>query len=579
MPASTPSDTPSRTLWHRVTSGPRRTVVLCFAAVFVVTLVLAGRQYFLARARELDLRSHRLELQAVALDVGIRNTEKQMRFLRSTAERLLSEQSAEFDSASDVPLRRALEAQDSPLWSLQVPETDAPVRGIGSHELESIAGLHRHDSTLVEDLKLSRLMSRLLSVQHQMSADVAFTVFVSATGVVVAYPPLPDDQITKFVKIFAESQLSRIEKPHQSDYDVTFDPVYQRNKATDWRLLFGTRVIRDDVVRGAIVFGISQKLVQDYMRATTLSGEVHAVVDAHGTLIASSENTFAVKKESWLKTLPKPWSDLALSMLFKTGSDSSNTRGDFLLYRKLQSADLLLIDYIPAKNLFLAVVGQFSVLFVAVWLLLGFLLWVALLVVDQLLAGQIVLSEQLRELARVDPLTNLANRRRLEADFVVLTQGRHIDRRLSLQMIDVDHFKHVNDTWGHEAGDEVLKHLAKVSRAAVRPQDLVARFGGEEFCILLPDTSRDEATEIAERVRLAIAGTVCLPPQAILPDSALSREIRFTVSIGVAELISDTCHDLESLVAVADRRLYLAKERGRNRVVANESIEGGGQLG
>ena len=176
-------------------------------------------------------------------------------------------------------------------------------------------------------------------------------------------------------------------------------------------------------------------------------------------------------------------------------------------------------------------------------------------------------------------MTNLANRRRLEADFVVLTQGRHIDRRLSLQMIDVDHFKHVNDTWGHEAGDEVLKHLAKVSRAAVRPQDLVARFGGEEFCILLPDTSRDEATEIAERVRLAIAGTVCLPPQAILPDSALSREIRFTVSIGVAELISDTCHDLESLVAVADRRLYLAKERGRNRVVANESIEGGGQLG
>ncbi|GAB3092172.1 hypothetical protein GCM10027081_11560 [Cupriavidus yeoncheonensis] len=119
-------------------------------------------------------------MQAVALDAGIRNTEKQMSFLRSTAERLLAEQSAAFDSASDAPLRRVLEEQDNPLWSLQVPESDAPVRGIGSHELGSIPGLHRNDSMLVEDLKLSRLMSRLLSVQHQMSANVAYTMFVSS---------------------------------------------------------------------------------------------------------------------------------------------------------------------------------------------------------------------------------------------------------------------------------------------------------------------------------------------------------------------------------------------------------------
>ncbi|CAG2158263.1 putative diguanylate cyclase DgcQ [Cupriavidus yeoncheonensis] len=360
---------------------------------------------------------------------------------------------------------------------------------------------------------------------------------------------------------------------------MTFDPVYERNKATDWRLLFGIPVTRNNAVRGAIVFGVSQKFVQDYMRATTMSDGIHALVDARGTLIASSENTFTVTKGSWLKTLPKPWSDLSLSTLFKTGSGLSSASEDFLLYRKLQSADLMLIEYVPARNLFLSVVGQFSPPFVAVWLLLGFLLWVTLLVVDQLLAGQMALSAQLRELARVDPLTNLANRRRLEADFGILTQGRYIDRRLSLLMIDIDHFKRVNDTWGHKAGDEVLKHLARVTSAAVRPQDLVARFGGEEFCILLPDMSLNEAAEIAERVRLAIAETVCLPPQTILPDSAPGREIRFTVSIGVAELVSDKCHDLEALVAVADRRLYAAKARGRNKVVADESIEVGSQRG
>ena len=203
---------------------------------------------------------------------------------------------------------------------------------------------------------------------------------------------------------------------------------------------------RNDVVRAAIVFGISQKRVQDYMRTTTLSDETHALVDARGRLIASSENTFAVTEGSWLKTLPKSWNGLSLSMLFKAGIGVLSASEDFILYRKLQNADLILIDYVPAKKLFTSVVGQFSVLFVAIWLLLGFLLWVTLLVVDHLLAGQIALSAQLRELARVDPLTNLANRRRLEADFEVLTQGRYIDRRLSLLMIDIDHFKHVNDT-------------------------------------------------------------------------------------------------------------------------------------
>ena len=572
-------DSAPRTLWQRARSRSRQTVVLCFAAVFVVTLVLAGRQYFLVRARELELRSHRLELQAIELDVGIRETEKQLRFLRSTAERLLAEQSAEFDPVSDAPLQRALDAQDNPLWTLQVPETDAPVRGIGSHELESISGVHRNYSDLVVDLKLARLMSQLLSVQQQMSTNVAYAFYITATGVIVAYPTLPDDQITKLVKLFAGLPLFRIEKPRPSEYDVIFDPVYERNNANDWRLLFGTPVTAHDVVRGAIVFGISQKRLQDYMRATTLSGETHALLDARGRLIASSENSFAVTEESWLKTLPKSWNDLPLSTLSKTGIGVVSGSEDFLLYRKLQNADLILIEYVPAKTLLLSVIGQFSVPFVAVWLLLGFLLWVTLLVVDQLLAGQIALSAQLRELARVDPLTSLANRRRLEADFGVLTQGRYIDRRLSLLMIDIDHFKHVNDTYGHEAGDEVLKHMATVTSAAVRPQDLVTRFGGEEFCVLLPDTPLNEATEIAERVRLAIAETVCRPPPAILPDSAPSREIRFTVSIGVAELISDTCDDLEALISVADRRLYVAKEQGRNKVVANESIKAGSRRG
>jgi diguanylate cyclase (GGDEF)-like protein len=190
-------------------------------------------------------------------------------------------------------------------------------------------------------------------------------------------------------------------------------------------------------------------------------------------------------------------------------------------------------------------------------------------IVDQLLAREIRLSDELRELVRVDALTGLSNRRGLSVGFDGFTQRRQIDRRVALLMLDIDRFKLINDGWGHAAGDEVLKHLATVSKAAVRPQDMVARVGGEEFCVLLPDTVSEDAAEIAERLRLAIAGSVCMPDPTLLRIGAPGREIRYTVSIGVAELVADACDSLDALAATADQRLYAAKEQGRNRVVAH----------
>ncbi|MGO4325963.1 diguanylate cyclase [Cupriavidus sp. 2TAF22] len=574
MHLGAPPRTTPRTVWRRARSRPRQAVVLCFAAVFIVTLVLAGRQYFLVRARELDLRAHRLELQGLALDADIRGAKRQMRFLRNSAQHYLAEQSAQVDPAADEPLRKALAAQDNPLWSLQVPDADAPVRGIGSQQLRRIPGLGRRDSTLLEDLKLSRVMSQLLAVQYRMSADLAHAFFVSATGVVVACPPVADEQVAAFVELFASSGLFSPARERLPDHDVIFDPVLGRRSLAGPLLLFATPVILDGAIRGAIVFEIPQRRIQDYLHAATSHDDTRALVDRRGTLIASSESTFTVTDESWLKTLPAYWSGLAVPTLFRAGGGMLSVRQDFLLYRKLENADLVLLDHVPAGTLFLAVVGQFSVPFAGIWLLLGLLLWATLAVVDQLLKRQMILGDQLRELTRVDALTRLANRRRLEADFDVLTRGRRIERPISLLMIDIDHFKHVNDSWGHAAGDEALKTLATVTRAVARPQDLVARYGGEEFCVLLPDTSLDEAARIAERMRLAIAQAVCTLPEATLPETAPGREIRFTVSIGVAELIADACRDLGELVAVADRRLYAAKDDGRNRVVAQESTRG-----
>ncbi|CAG9176597.1 putative diguanylate cyclase DgcQ [Cupriavidus laharis] len=555
-------------LWHRASTSPRRTVVLCFAAVFAVTVVLAGRQYFLVRARDLDLRAHRLELQAMALDAGLHGGKRQMRFLRGSAERLYAEPSPRAP-VPDPAVRNALAARANPFWSLRVPDADAPIRGIGAQELAAVPGMERSEAALIRDLDVARLMSQLLPVQHELVVELENAFFITTTGVVVAYPSQPDDRVADLFQAFAHSRLLRLAREQPGEHDVTFDPIHSRKRPGGARLLLATPVVHGGVVRGAIVFDVPQHVFQDILRPPATSSGKQALLDERGTLIASDEPDFVVADGDWLKTLPRRWTGVSVPMLLRAGSGRERSGQDVLLFRKLDNADLVLVDYVPAGTLFLAVASQFGVPFIGVWLLLGILLWSTLLVVDQLLARQMRLSDSLRELARVDALTGLANRRGLTVDFDGLTQRRHIDRPIALLMIDIDHFKRVNDSWGHAAGDEVLKHLATEIRAIVRPHDIVARVGGEEFCVLLPDTTAETAAHVAERLRVAIAAAVCMPDRALLPAKAPGREIRYTVSIGVAELVMDGCQNLEALAAAADQRLYAAKEQGRNRVVAH----------
>ena len=153
------------------------------------------------------------------------------------------------------------------------------------------------------------------------------------------------------------------------------------------------------------------------------------------------------------------------------------------------------------------------------------------------------------ELAMIDPLTSLANRRKLEADLAQVERRRTSDGPVAFAMVDVDHFKLFNDTFGHAAGDEVLRRVAAVISGMVRDSDVVYRYGGEEFSILLPGASAEEARIVAERVRVAVE-------RLDVPGG------RVTVSVGVADAVGG----LEDLAVRADSALYAAKQAGRNRV-------------
>lgn len=167
----------------------------------------------------------------------------------------------------------------------------------------------------------------------------------------------------------------------------------------------------------------------------------------------------------------------------------------------------------------------------------------------RLAAAAAIRAAELRALT--DELTGLWNRRALD----LVMQGPE-DERCGLLLVDLDHFKRVNDSLGHTAGDAALKHVARVLRGALREQDLAARVGGEEFAIWLPSTEIEQAQQVAERVRAAIAGT---------PFSWSGRDLALTCSVGVAARPA-IVSQVANLYAAADAALYRAKEGGRNRV-------------
>ncbi len=169
----------------------------------------------------------------------------------------------------------------------------------------------------------------------------------------------------------------------------------------------------------------------------------------------------------------------------------------------------------------------------------------------------IELIEKLNKQATTDPLTGVYNRRFfMDSCQKNIALAKRKKEPLSILMIDIDHFKQINDTYGHAIGDEVIQKLSSIMQESQRKSDVIARYGGEEFLILLPDTPYESAKEVAQKLRKKV--------EESFVETHNDEKIRFSVSIGVATINKeDSC---QKLMHNADKALYQAKESGRNRV-------------
>jgi diguanylate cyclase (GGDEF)-like protein len=170
-------------------------------------------------------------------------------------------------------------------------------------------------------------------------------------------------------------------------------------------------------------------------------------------------------------------------------------------------------------------------------------------------------AEEMTHVAITDPLTSIMNRRGITVGLLdAMAQAERYRTPLTVAMADIDHFKEINDTYGHDAGDRVLKNVAAILSDALRMPDKVGRYGGEEFLIMLPHTNLAQGSKIVERIRASVS-------KKIFDQGA--KKARVTISVGVTQFKPG--EDLEQLMSHADKALYDAKKGGRNLVVARKN--------
>jgi diguanylate cyclase len=579
---------------------PQRVVIVGFSLAMLLMFIVGGRDLYLLRERVLSSRQHELTLRALGGEAVFSAERSKLIFVRDYAQQLITL----YDTGAapaDPAVERAFAQRNEPVWQMEVPLGDAPVVGAAPALLEGLEGFDRRDADLHADLYAARQLSHVLGLSLRLrdGDDPAGTVsYISSNGLYVTYPPLAPDKAPALFKRFSDISYYRDVLPERdASREIRWTRVYTQFESTQLRTTLSIPVYVEDRFRGVVAVDVALSRLRDLIGVPDDAGTTRFLMDYRGGIIVSSQHTVRTDMR-WPDDVGPTWRGVTPQQMFQAGAGMRHVDGEYLLYQPVgQRGTWLLVETFSDVDVWRAVLKRTSAPLLSIWLALPLLMFVTLRVVTLLFRHYVAAGQRLQQLAETDPLTALANRRHFGEAY-----GREAARRrrehesagndgeaggadgaradatpptpLSMLMIDIDFFKRVNDRWGHASGDHVLVALADVLRQNLREIDLPARLGGEEFAVLLPQTTLADAEATAERLRAAVQGTPVAPAPDAPPPGEGDGHIHFTVSIGVAEAVSDDSRTLDAMLATADRRLYAAKQAGRNRVCAADAPAG-----
>lgn len=544
--------------------SPQKIVNICFIAVFVFSTILTWREVVVLEGAYVANQRNSLNNVATLLDRQLQHNVDNLLFYRNTMHYALQtpiSTDRTRKSLADFDLLRT-----QPFWQLRLDlNRSLPMNGVSDEFVQGSPLLDRDEQTIHNELGSALELSYIMRLSDRSRTLPQRMFYASRSGFfLTSTPPANDPQIVSLYNRL-------IARPYFSAQSPENNPT----RMLKWTHTFNPNNPAGQIITAAVPLDYDGRwygvLALDYPIDSLHHFLQQARYDDHeGTLLLYDNelNPIASSADQLpnhsLFTAPQ-FALIANAVTAAIPGEQGEIRMDsrFITWAKLNNFDGLLVKVHTLEEGVQGEFGRISIVLSILWMLFSLMLFVSWVVIRRLVNNMFTLQQTLTWRANYDTLTRLYNRGAFFDIARKMSQEcKQHGQPFSVIQMDLDLFKSINDRYGHSSGDKVLAHAAAMLSDAFRTGDVAGRVGGEEFCIVLPDTTLEEARKVAERIRVRINSRELLLKQG--------NTVRISASFGVSSAFEFNDYDFERLQSYADHRLYKAKQNGRNQVCSQD---------
>ncbi|MFU0920934.1 cellulose biosynthesis regulator diguanylate cyclase DgcQ [Kluyvera sichuanensis] len=553
--------------WAKLTRRirPDRVVNICFLVVLFFSTLLTWRETIVLEDAYISSQRNNLKNVTNDMDAQLQfNTDRLMFFRNGMQSALQIPLAFEVLRTAEQEFERQRAQAD---WRISLNNNRTlPLNGVSDTFVEHTNLLSRDNPLLGNEfmaaIELGYLLRLSAMTRQHLARFETHMLYVSRAGFYLSTEPTQEGSITEYYYRLATSpwfiQQSQRDNPERG---VKWQTTFSRDKTPVAQTV--TAAVPLDYQQywfGVLAIQLSVSEMTQFL-THAVEGEdegEYQLYDRRMNLIASSEPD----KSKHAQLSQEVQAQLARAYeLENEGNVREFSR--YISWEKLRNFDGVLLRIHSLEEGIRGDFGSISIAITLLWLLFTAMLLISWMVIRRMVRNMSSLQDSLEWRAWHDMLTRLYNRGSLfERAGIALATCQQAGEPLAVIQLDLDHFKSINDRFGHQAGDRVLIHIGRVILNKIRKDDIAGRVGGEEFCIVLPGTSLAQAEVIAERIRDSINSREIL--------IARKQTIRVSASLGVCSSEELEQYDFQHLQSIADKRLYQAKTSGRNRVCAED---------
>ena len=544
---------------------PERVVNICFVVVLFFSTLLTWRETIVLEDAYISSQRNNLKNVANDMDAQLQfNTDRLLFFRNGMQSALQVPLAFEVLRTAEQQFERQRAQSD---WQISLNNNRTlPLHGVSDAFVEHTNLLSRDNPLLGNEfmatIELGYLLRLSAMTRQHLARFETHMLYVSRAGFYLSTDATQQDSITEYYYRLATSpwftQQSQRDNPNRG---VKWQTTFSRDKTPAAQTV--TAAVPLDYEQywfGVLAIQLSVNEMTQFLTQSVEGEEEgeYQLYDRRMNLIASSESDASKRTQLSQEVQAQ------LAHAYEQQNEGSVRQfSRYISWEKLRNFDGVLLRIHSLEEGVRGDFGSISIALTLLWVLFTTMLIISWIVIRRMVRNMSTLQDSLAWRAWHDMLTRLYNRGALfERASKSLAACQKAGESLAVIQLDLDHFKSINDRFGHQAGDRVLIHIGRVILNKIRKEDIAGRVGGEEFCLVLPDTSLAQATVIAERIRESINSREILISR--------NQTIRVSASLGVCGSDELAQYDFQVLQSIADKRLYLAKTSGRNRVCAED---------